>query len=97
MWNFINKIGIDKVLRFLLGAVIAFTICNLMLIQDAMVRWETLLAAFGGIVITAILAMMKERIIDDKPDMKDFLASVLGGVYVMIVNFIGTIFNVLSY
>lgn len=97
MWNFINKIGIDKVLHFLLGAVIAFTICNLMLIQDAMVRWETLLAAFGGIVITAILAMMKERIIDDKPDMKDFFASVLGGVYVIIVNFIGAIFNVLSY
>lgn len=97
MWNFINKIGIDKVLHFLLGAVIAFTICNLMLIQDAMVRWETMLAAVGGTIIAAILAMMKERIIDDKPDMKDFFASVLGGVYVIIVNFIGTIFNVLSY
>lgn len=97
MWNFINKIGIDKVLHFLLGAVIAFTICNLILIQDAMVRWETILAAVGGTIIAAILAMMKERIIDDKPDMKDFFASVLGGVYVIIVNFIGTIFNVLSY
>lgn len=97
MWNFINKIGIDKVLHFLLGAVIAFTICNLMLIQDAMVRWETILAAVGGTIIATILAMMKERIIDDEPDMKDFFASVLGGVYVIIVNFIGTIFNVLSY
>lgn len=97
MWNFINKIGIDKVLNFLLGAVITFTICNLILIQDAMVRWETMLAAVGGTIIAAILAMMKEKIIDDEPDMKDFFASVLGGVYVIIVNLIGTIFNILSY
>lgn len=97
MWNFINKIGIDKVLHFLLGAVITFTICNLILIQDAMVRWETMLAAVGGTIIAAILAMMKEKIIDDEPDMKDFFASVLGGVYVIIVNLIGTIFNILSY
>lgn len=97
MWNFINKIGIDKVLHFLLGAVIAFTMCNLMLIQDAMVCWETMLAAVRGTIAAAILAMMKEKITNDEPDMKNFFASVLGGVYVIIVNFIGAIFNVLSY
>lgn len=96
MDEILNKIGTDKVLHFLVGAVIAFSVSNMMMLQEGTVGTDNLWVAIGGIVVAMIFEFFKEFIIDSKPDWKDILATFLGGAFVFVVNAFGILLNVLS-
>ena len=96
MWNIINKIGFDKVLHFLFGALITFIIGNASALQEGVLAWGFLAMTLIGIIVTLILEFMKEFIIDDTPDWKDILATFLGCLVPVIANLFGSILYVLS-
>lgn len=92
----INKIGVDKVLHFCVGAVISFCFTNVVMLQEGTIGVDNLWVAIIGIIVTMILECMKEFIIDGNPDKKDILATFLGSVLVFVVNAIGILFYILS-
>ena len=96
MWNIINKIGFDKVLHLLFGALITFIIGNASALQEGVLAWGFLAMTLIGIIVTLILEFMKEFIIDDTPDWKDILATFLGCLVPVIANLFGSILYVLS-
>lgn len=95
MWNIINKIGFDKVLHFLFGAVITFVIGNAFALLEGVLAWGFLAMTLIGIIVTLILEFIKEFVIDDTPDWKDILATFLGCMVPVITNLFGSILYVL--
>lgn len=94
--NFINKIGIDKVLHFCVGAIIAFCISNVFMLREGIVGVDNIWFAIIGIIAAMIFEFIKEFILDSTPDKKDILATFLGSVFVFIVNIIGVLFYIWS-
>ena len=92
----INKIGVDKVLHFCVGAIISFCFTNVIILQEGTIDVNNLWAAIIGIIVTMILECMKEFIIDDTPDKKDIFATFLGSALVFVVNAIGILFYIWS-
>ena len=67
--DFLNKIGIDKALHFLVGGW--------------MVSFGFTFGIIGGIIMflaLIVLAFLKEKVVDKEPDWKDFWFSIAGGV-----------------
>lgn len=93
----INKIGIDKILHFCVGALITFTISNLAMLQEGTIGKDNLWWAFAGLTIAFVFECIKEFIIDIRPDVKDFIATILGGLFVFVVNAIGIFFYISSH
>lgn len=93
--NFISKVGNDKILHFLIGNLITSCITFIVLIQENLTRFETLLAVIPAAIITAFVAVIKEKL-DDVFNKKDFIATILGIIPTVVCIFIGVIFNVLS-
>lgn len=91
-----EKIGVDKVLHFLGGAVITATMSNILSIQEEECGVLVLSAALIGMIVTGILELFKEYFLDDCPDGKDILATMLGALYILMVNGIGLLFQWLS-
>lgn len=94
--KFINKVGVDKILHFCVGAIIAFCFSNVTMLQEGTIGVNNLWFAIIGVVVAMILECIKEFIIDGNPDKKDFLATFLGSVLVFIVNAIGVLFYIWS-
>lgn len=94
--NFINKIGIDKVLHFCVGAIIAFCVSNVFMSREGIVGVNNIWFAIIGIVAAMIFEFIKEFILDNTPDKKDILATFLGSAFVFVVNVIGILFYIWS-
>lgn len=78
IWDTINKIGVDKILHFLVGALITFIIGNIFGIQDTVTPIMLMSMTGIGVLVTLILEFIKEYVIDDTPDWNDILATFLG-------------------
>lgn len=94
--NFINKIGIDKVLHFCIGAIIAFCVSNVFILREGIVGINNIWFTIIGIIATMIFEFIKEFILDSVPDKKDIIATFLGSTFVFIVNVIGVLFYIWS-
>lgn len=92
----INKIGVDKILHFCIGAIISFCFTNVVMLQEGTIGIDNLWVAVIGIIVAMIFECMKEFIIDNNPNKKDILATFLGSVLVFVVNAIGILFYILS-
>ena len=95
MKDLINKIGIDKVTHFAMGGLICALFTFIFLLQDfnTLEIWQVLLLPLIGTVVTFVLSIIKEFIIDEVVDWKDIIAGILGGVPVYIAIGIGILFN----
>lgn len=93
--NFVSKVGNDKMLHFLVGNLITSCITFIVLIQENLTSFETLLAVIPAAIITAFAAVIKEKL-DDVFNKKDFIATVLGIIPTVICILVGVIFNILS-
>lgn len=93
--NFVSKVGNDKILHFLVGSLITSCITFIVLIQESLTGFETLFAVIPAVIITAFIAIIKEKL-DDVFDKKDFIATILGIIPIVVCILIGAIFNVLS-
>lgn len=96
--SLISKIGNDKVLHFLGGGFLCSLITFVVILQEQdLGNLNKILSVFIGTIFVAFLSFVKEIMLDEKPDWKDILASVLGCIPVFIVVGIGILFNYLSY
>lgn len=83
----ISKIGLDKIAHFGIGAAIcAFVtlvfVFSLPIGNTQEYSWSlVLISPIAGYVLTAIMAWAKEMN-DQSPDIKDFIASMLGCVFI---------------
>ena len=95
MKDLINKIGIDKVTHFAMGGLICALFTFIFLLQDfnTLEVWQVLLLPLIGTVVTFVLSIIKEFIIDEVVDWKDIIAGILGCVPVYIAIGIGILFN----
>ena len=95
MKDLINKIGIDKVTHFAMGSLICALFTFIFLLQDfnTLEVWQVLLLPLIGTVVTFVLSIIKEFIIDEVVDWKDIIAGMLGCVPVYIAIGIGILFN----
>lgn len=95
MKDLINKIGIDKVTHFAMGGLICALFTFIFLLQDfnTLEVWQVLLLPLIGTVVTFVLSIIKEFIIDEVVDWKDIIAGMLGCVPVYIAIGIGILFN----
>lgn len=95
--NLIQKVGNDKTLHFLGGGFICSFISFIVILQESgLTAWEKVSSVLIGTVFVLILSVLKELIADDKSDLCDVLASILGCVPVYIAVGIGAWFNILS-
>lgn len=95
MNNLINKISIDKITHFSMGGLICALFTFIFLLQDfdTLEVWQVLLLPLIGTVVTFVLSIIKEFIIDEVVDWKDIIAGMLGCVPVYIAIGIGILFN----
>lgn len=86
IWDTINKIGVDKILHFLVGALITFIIGNIFGIQDTVTPIMLMSMTGIGVLVTLILEFIKEYVIDDTPEWSDILATFLGCLVPILTN-----------
>ena len=82
--DLINKIGQDKCIHFLIGLLLSWVVYTIYfaithLVYDSLVVTE---------VSVLLVAVWKEGIIDDKFDVKDFIATILGNFMALLMIFI---------
>lgn len=92
----INKIGVDKLLHFAFGAVIAFTFTIVTSLQEGVVGNGLWAFPIIGIIVAMILECMKEFVMDEKPDKYDILATFAGAVFTYIPFAVGILFYIWS-
>ena len=92
----ITKIGVDKLLHFSFGGLIAALLTIIVVLQDGYVDASIIAFPFIGLIPVAILSWFKEEVIDDDFSWMDILASVLGAVPVFIATALGVLFYTLS-
>lgn len=95
MEKILNFFGTDKVLHFLAGAVIAFIITNVCMIQDGITGATCIAFAAIGLAAAAVIGLIKE-LIDSEFNWKDLFATILGGLLPAAANAIGALFHLLS-
>ena len=81
--GWLNGIGADKYKHFALGAVIAAI--TVIALACFLPKWAVIV---GSVAVVSMSAIVKERI-DDEADNKDILATLLGGVSVLVAYLIG--------
>ena len=101
MKNLINKIGMDKVAHFGVGSLICAVFTLVFLLQDlntlmVMEPWRIILIPTIGSVVTLVLSVIKELVIDEVRDWKDLAAAMIGCGTIYIATAIGMLFNILS-
>lgn len=96
MNKFIEKIGMDKVAHFGVGGLITalFTIVFIMQDMGSLIfnPWRMMLYPFIGTVITTVVSVIKEKLIDTQADWKDLYAALIGCATVFIAVFFGVLF-----
>ena len=81
--GWLNGIGADKYKHFALGVVIAAIM--VIMLACFLPKWAVIV---GSVAVVAMAAIVKEHI-DEQADNKDILATLLGGVAVLVAYLIG--------
>lgn len=96
MNKLIEKIGMDKVAHFGVGGLITAIFTLVFVIQDmgSLIYhpWKMMLYPVIGTVVTALVSIMKEKLLDAKPDWNDVYAALIGSALIFIANFFGILF-----
>lgn len=91
--EFVEKIGVDKVLHFSIGGLIAALLTIVMTLQEPQVTWELVGISTIGTIVVGFLSICKECI-DVKADWKDVVASVLGTIPVILATVLGVLCHI---
>lgn len=82
--DLINKIGQDKCTHFLVGLLLSWVVYTIYFAITHLV--------YNSLVVTEVsvllVAVWKESIIDDKFDVKDFIATILGNFMALLMIFV---------
>ena len=79
--NFLAKVGVDKILHHVVGALICALFTFVFILQDAIFDWIAVVVPVIGSVVVLLLSIVKEYI-DDKPDWMDVVWAMLGCLWV---------------
>lgn len=93
--SFLEKVGTDKALHFLGGGFICSLITFVVILQEPLVSWEKVSAVTIGALFVLIISILKEVLLDDKPDWKDVWAAMLGSLLVYLAVALGVWFEFL--
>ena len=100
MKSFIEKIGMDKMAHFGIGGLITALFTIILIAQDMTVfsaePWRMLIAPLAGTVVNAFVSVIKELLVDDRPDWNDLMAALVGSATVFVATAIGWILFILS-
>lgn len=89
------KVGVDKILHHVLGALICALVSFVFILQDSIFDWTAVAVPTIGAVVVLFLSIIKEYI-DDEPDWMDVVWAMLGCIWVFAAVAIGVWFNHLS-
>lgn len=82
--DLINKIGQDRCTHFLVGLLLSWVVYTIYFAITHLV-YDSLVITEASVLLVAI---WKEGIIDDKFDVKDFIATILGNFMALLMIFI---------
>jgi hypothetical protein len=86
----------DKVAHFGVGGLITAIFTLVFVIQDMgsliFHPWKMMLYPVIGTVVTTLVSIMKEKLLDAKPDWNDVYAALIGSALIFIANFFGILF-----
>ena len=99
MTNLISKIGLDKWAHFGIGGLICAIFTFVSLLQDLYVLplipiWRLILMPTIGTIVTLVVSIIKEYVIDDKKDWNDIFAALIGCVTVYIAVGFGLLISI---
>ena len=82
--DLINKIGQDKYIHFLVGLLLAWVVYTIYFAITHLV-YDSLVITEASVLLVSVC---KESIIDDKFDVKDFIATILGNFMALVMIFV---------
>ena len=82
--NLINKIGQDRCTHFLVGLLLAWIVYTIYFAITQLVYDSLVITEASGLLVS----VWKEGIIDDKFDVKDFIATILGNFMALMMIFV---------
>lgn len=91
--NFLARIGHDKFDHHVPGALICALISFVAILQDGAIGWETVVYPTIGAVFVLFISVVKEVIIDEKPDWIDVVWAMAGCLWVYAFVALGVLFN----
>lgn len=99
MKAFIEKTGMDKVAHFGVGGLITALLTIVCLLQDMDILlnepWRIAFYPIIGSVVTAVISVLKELLIDEVRDWKDLYAAMIGSATVFVSALIGMVLYLL--
>lgn len=94
--EFLAKVGVDKALHDAFGAKICAIITIIFLLKDGVYTPNAIIGSTAiGTIVTIVLIVLKE-LFDNKFDLKDILAGLIGCLFIWFATGIGFLFGVLS-
>lgn len=91
--DLLKKVGVDKVLHMLSGALICSFITFITIQESGLTWWQKILMPTIGTIIAIFLSLVKEMFLDDTPDWKDVLWTFYGCIAVYVSVGLGILFN----
>lgn len=82
--DLINKIGKDRCTHFLIGLLLSWVVYTIYFAITHL-TWDSLVITEASVLLVAV---WKEGIIDDKFDVKDFIATILGNFMALVMIFV---------
>lgn len=93
--DFMTKVGADKILHHVVGALICAMFSIVFILQDAIFEWTAVVVPLIGSIVVLFLSIVKEYL-DDKPDWMDVVWAMAGCLWVFAAVALGVLFNQLS-
>lgn len=93
--NVLSKIGIDKILHHVVGALICALISFVLIPQNEAFNWNIVTIPIVGSIVVLVISIIKECF-DSKPDWMDVVWAMAGCLWVFAAISFGILFNQLS-
>lgn len=77
----LNKIGIDKILHHVVGALICALISFVLIFQNEVLNWNVVAIPIVGSIVVLIVSIIKE-FFDSKPDWMDVVWAMAGCLWI---------------
>lgn len=91
--NFLAKVGVDKILHHVVGALICPLFTFVFILQDAAFDWTAVAVPVIGSAVVLFLSILKEYAFDDKADWMDVVWAMAGCLWVFAAVAVGVLFN----
>lgn len=91
--NFLAKVGVDKILHHVVGALICALFTFVFILQDAIFDWTPVAVPVIGTVVVLFLSIVKEYAFDDKADWMDVVWAMLGSLWIFAAVAAGFLLN----